>query len=85
MIFSKKKYKVSLRGRSGVVYQEGKRSALIEAEMMIGLTDLVIYSKSLEFWQPPHESEIVTSDDKLRIRENVIKELEAKGLNIEWE
>lgn len=85
MIFSKNKYKVSLRGRSGVIYQEGKKSALIEAEMMTGPTDLVIYLDSLRFWQSPYEDEIVTLDDKLRIKENVTKELEVKSLNIEWE
>ncbi len=74
-----------MRGRSGIIYQEAGKSTLIEAEMMRGLTDLVIYSDSFKFWQSPHEDEIVTLDDKSRNRENVIKELEAKGLNIDWE
>ena len=42
-MFGSKNFKVSLKGRSGIVYTEGKHSALIEAEMMTGTTDFVIY------------------------------------------
>ena len=85
MFFNSKKYKVSLRGRSGVIYKEGKRTMHIEAEMMVGPTDLVIYSDSLCCWQPPHEDDVLTVEDKQRIKENIIKELEKNGLNIDWE
>ena len=52
---------------------------------MTGPTDLVIYLESLKFWQSPHRDEKVAFDDKVRIKENVSKELEARGLNIDWE
>ncbi|HEY3373442.1 MAG TPA: Imm74 family immunity protein [Candidatus Aquicultor sp.] len=85
MSFSKKEYKVRLRGRSAVIYEEGERKAILEAEMMAGPTDLVIYLESLRCWQPPYENEVLSSEDKQRIKENITKELEAKGLNIVWE
>ncbi len=85
MLHRKKKYKVRLHGRSGVVYEEGERSVLIEAEMMAGPTDLVIYSDSIRYWQSPHEGKVISPDEKQRIKENITKELEDKGLNIDWE
>ena len=85
MFFGQKKYIVSLRGRSGVIYIEGKKTVLIEAEMLTGPTDLVIYLECLTRWQHPNEHEILTIDDKKRIKQNVSEELENKGIIIDWE
>jgi hypothetical protein len=85
MLFKKKTFKVKMRGRSGVIYEEGVRCILIDAEMMIGTTDLVIYADSLQHWQPPYDAEVITPDDKRRIISNITNELESKGLNIDWE
>lgn len=85
MIFRRKKYKVSLKGRSGITYLEGDRIANIEAEMMTGDIDLVIYFDRFRAWAPPNEKDYITEEDRKRIRENVTEELESKGMVLDWE
>jgi hypothetical protein len=58
---------------------------LIEAEMMTGSTDLVIYFDRIRSWQAPYEDQEISEDDKMRIKKNISKELERKGLVVEWE
>jgi len=85
MVFRKERFKVKLRGRSAVVYEEGGKIVMIEAEMLTGETDLVIYVDSIGQWQPPHENEAISQDEKNTIKANVTTALEKKGLVIEWE
>lgn len=85
MFFSSKKYKVSLNGRSGVTYSEGKRKALIEAELLLGQMNLAIYFNSFHSWQPPFEKDVVTDEERQRMKLNISKELEKKGFNIDWD
>ena len=85
MIFRKDCYKVKLRGRSGVVYEEGGKTVEIEAEMLAGEIDMVIYFDSIRNWQSPHENEAISLDEKNRIKENITVALKEKGLVIEWE
>ena len=85
MLFLKQSYRVTMRGRSGVVYEEGGKTVNIEAELLTGEIDLVLYFDSIRHWQPPHEREVISQDEKWRIKENVTAALEGKGLSIEWE
>ena len=85
MFFKSKGYKVALKGRSGVLYSEGDHKAQIEAEMLAGSTDFVIYFDMFNSWLPPFENEAITSEDKQRIKQNISQELESKGLVIEWD
>ncbi|PTN12730.1 Imm74 family immunity protein [Nitrosomonas aestuarii] len=85
MFFDSRDYNVSLKGRSRIIYSEGKRKAHIESEMLTGSTDLVIYFDRFRAWQSPFEKINVTDEDKQRIKRNISKELEGKGLVIEWE
>lgn len=84
MLFNSKKYKVILKGRSGILYSEGDHKAQIEAEMMVDSTDLVIYFDTFCSWLPPFENEILSNDDKQRIKQNISEELKSKNLIIEW-
>lgn len=85
MFFKKDRYKVKLRGRSRVIYQEDGKSVQIEAEMLAEEIDLVIYFDSIRHWEPPHENDMISLDDKKRIKKNVTAALKEKGLTIEWE
>jgi hypothetical protein len=85
MFFGNKAFKVSLKGRSGIVYSEGGRTAKIEAEIMAGDTDLVIYFSLFRTWEPPSEDDLLADEDRQRIRDNIAKELESKGMTLEWE
>lgn len=85
MFFRSKGYKVALDGRSGVLYSEGDHKARIEAEMLAGATDFVIYLATFHSWLPPFDKEVITDEDKRRIKQNISREIEDKGLAIEWD
>lgn len=85
MLFKSKGYKVTLKGRSGVLYSEGDHEAQIEAEMLADSTDIVIYFDAFCSWLTPFDNEIITNDVKHRIKQNISRELESKGLVIEWD
>ena len=84
MFFGSKEYKVSIKGRSSVIYAEGQREARIETEMLTGPTDLVIYFEQFRSWQPPFQNDVLSERDRQRIKSNIAKELEASGLTLEW-
>jgi len=46
--------------------------------MLTGETDLVIYVDSIGQWQPPHENEAISQDEKNTIKANVTTALEKK-------
>ncbi|MGI9318521.1 MAG: Imm74 family immunity protein [bacterium] len=85
MVFQKEHFKIKLRGRSGVVYEEGSKRVIIEAEMLKGEIDLVIYVDSIMHWQPPHEKDAISQDERKTIRANVTAALVNNGLTVEWE
>jgi hypothetical protein len=83
MWFKRQPYRVKLKGRTGLVYEENGKSMLVDSEMLAGPTfDIVIYTDSLKGWQPPHEHESLTEGDKARIKENISKAL--SNLRIDW-
>ncbi|NQZ07408.1 MAG: hypothetical protein HRT35_09640 [Algicola sp.] len=84
MFFSSKQYRLSINGPSEFLYSEGKRKALIDAEVMLEPLDFVIYLDSFHSWLPPFDKDIITNEDRLRIRENMSRDLEKKGLRVEW-
>lgn len=85
VFFNKDRYKVKLRGRSRIIYREEGKSVQIEVEMLAEEIDLVIYFDSIRHWELPHENEMISLDDKKRIKKNVTAALKEKGLAIEWE
>ena len=85
MFCGRNRYKVKLRGRSGVVYEEGGKTVQIEAEMLAEEIDLVIYFESIRHWESPHENESISLEERKRIKANVTAALKEKGLAIEWE
>ena len=83
-MFFCKGYKVKLTGRAGLIYSEGKKRMRVDSELLGARNaDMVIWSSSIEKWEPPHEAERVSLEDKLRIRENISKSL--KRLRVIWQ
>jgi hypothetical protein len=54
-------------GRSGFTYHFESYAAEVEAEMLVGPINYVIYSSTIEKWLPPHENEQLTEEDRQRI------------------
>ena len=68
-----------------VLFTKKEKSALIEAEILAGPTDMVIYLERLRSWEPPHDHKVISPDEKRRMRENITQELKGKGLVIDWD
>jgi len=66
---------------------EGKL-IVIECEAYLpgyGSPDFVIYSNSIQNWEPPHESEQITDEERKRILEALQLELKQKDVSFEIE
>lgn len=86
MFWSKKPFKVKLKGRSGIEYIEGERRVLISSEFMAGEDPgIVIYSSGLTNWDPPHDHENLSESDLERIKSNVFEDLKRHKIIAEWD
>jgi hypothetical protein len=62
----------------GFRYREGERAMRIYAEYNVP-TGMAIWSSSVCAWEPPHDKETLTADDKRRIIRNVSDVIEFVG------
>lgn len=84
MFFNKKNYKLEITGRAGLLYKEDKKSMKIDSEMLAGsIHDVVIYTDSINQWNPPFENEFVSKNDKDRILSNVKMDLESNSYKVD--
>jgi hypothetical protein len=76
-----------LMGRDGLKYSDGKRSVLIETEMLTGPVNRVIYAGLITHWLPPHEAEAISAAQRSEIAQMVRDYLVAQGRTVEvdWE
>lgn len=69
MFYNKKKFKVKITGRAGLIYQENGKAIEIDSEMLVGPEyDIVIYAKSIKEW---NDGKSVSGDEKNRILQNL--------------
>lgn len=78
-------FEVSTRGRGELVYTEGDRSLRIEAEMLTGSPDWVVYTDSIRRWEPPYEKEPISPERKGKVIANIRSHFRDKGLYVEME
>ena len=84
MLFNRKKNKVELQGRAGLIYKDNDKSMIIDSEMLAGPNfDMVIYQDSIRHWESPHKNEVIKEDEKNEIRSNITKEL--GNFHIDWQ
>ena len=82
MLFQSKKYKVNLRGRTGLTYTEDKKTIVIDSELFFDPAGVTIYCDSIQHWDAPTK-EILTSEEKTMIIHNIKSELEKKGYRVD--
>jgi hypothetical protein len=75
-------FRVTLQGRAGMLYREGKKKMEIDCEMLVGEFDYVVYTDTIRSWLPPHDAEAVTAEERERIRKNIAWAL--RSLKIDW-
>ncbi len=75
---------IRLLGREGLRYSEGGRSMEIDGEMLVGGdTNWVVYTDSIERWDPPHDAEPVDAEKKAEIVRAVLELLRARRVRAE--
>ncbi len=74
-----------MKDLSKIIYTEGDREVHIDVEMQAGPIDMVIYSNSLKNWEKPFDSELLTQEELVRIKERVNEDMKQSKLNVEWE
>lgn len=83
-MFRKRKTKLKLTGRAGMIYSDHGRVMKIDSEMLAsGEYDMVIYTRSLQAWQPPHENDPISEEELTQIKENI--EAHLKRCSIDWQ
>lgn len=76
-------FSIELLGRTGIRYTEGNRSMFIDSEMLALPRTFAIFADSIKAWNPPHQDEALTAEDRGRIIENVRRALEARGSHLQ--
>lgn len=78
------KVRVRVLGRAGLRYERGDHVMLVDSEMLAGPEyDMVIYSRSITTWQPPHENEPISEDERRSIAEDIEKRL--SRTRVDWQ
>jgi Zn-dependent M32 family carboxypeptidase len=68
-------------GRDEYKYIEGDRSLIVQAEMLSGTPQRVIYSRTIKKWLPPYDKENITDQKKKEILEKVCKYFELNKIS----
>lgn len=75
-MFKRRPYRVRVKGRAGLTYEEGNRKVTLDSEMLAGGDfDMVVYLASMEAWDPPDDATRLSQEDVSRIKKNVTSEL----------
>jgi hypothetical protein len=64
-------------------YVEGDRSMFVDSEVLAKPGAMALWGETIKRWDPPHESEIVGSDDRGRIIENIRRAFESQGYELQ--
>ena len=83
-MFRKNATKLKLTGRAGMIYSDKDRVLKIDSEMLAqGEYDLVVYERSMKNWQPPNDNQMITDEERARIKQDIERHL--KRCRIEWQ
>lgn len=77
-------FKVSIKSRSTLVYEENGKTLNIEIEMLSGEHDFVVYFKDIVKWSSPPE-QLLPEREKEVIRQRVTMDLERKNIKLDWD
>jgi hypothetical protein len=62
--------RVEVLGRTGIRYTESSRSCFVDSEVLASAA-IAVYVKGIRGWDPPHDDDPLTDDDRRRILENI--------------
>jgi hypothetical protein len=76
-------FSVEVLGRTGLRYVEGDRSMFIDSEVLAKPGAMALWSESVKRWDRPREAEVVGSEDRSRIIENLRMAFESQGYELQ--
>jgi hypothetical protein len=71
-----KKYKVIMKGRSGLLYKEGDKAITVDSELLSESLGIAIFTDGIKSWDAPFNEEALSDEDRKRIIGNIKKDLE---------
>ena len=74
---------VTILGRSGLRYRDGSRTAFIDAEMLAGATDLVVYVNTINAWEGTNQA--IGEEERDRIVANIRRVLDENRVTVEFQ
>lgn len=75
-------FSVQVLGRADLLYREGERQLVIESEMLATPSGLVIYTDSIQTWEPPFHHEEIAMAKKAQIIDNIRRAFRWTGYEI---
>jgi hypothetical protein len=76
-------YAVEVLGRTGIRYSENGKCISVDSEVLAGPSGMVIYTDSMNNWEPPHSDSPLTDSDRARIIENIKAAFLFRGFKIQ--
>lgn len=76
-------HRLYLVGRDAIKYSDGRRSVIVETEMLSGPVNRVVYAGLITHWLPPHQDERISTQERSEIVEMVRRLLSARGQGVE--
>jgi len=76
-------YSVEVLGRTGIIYSESGKVMQVDSEVLAGPSGMVIYTDSMNNWDPPHSGFPLTEADRARVVENIKAAFMFRGFKIQ--
>lgn len=75
--------RVTILGRSGLVYREGARTVNVDGEMLTGSHDFVVYVDSIRTWEDSGDA--IDAKERQRILSSIESAFRQQGLAVVFE
>jgi Immunity protein 74 len=76
-------FSVEVQGRTGILYSEGGKVMRIDSEVLAGPAGMMLYTDSMNGWDPPYSEVEVSVAEKSRIVENIKAAFLFRGFQIQ--
>jgi hypothetical protein len=73
---------VEVLGRTGIRYGEGGRRCFVDSEVL-AVPAIAVWPSGIRRWDPPHEKEPLTDDDRSRILANIADAFASQNWGLE--
>lgn len=83
-LFDRNRIRIIYRGRSRIIYKEGKKKMHVSFEWETPDGAVRIDTYSVRHWEPPFEDELVDTIKKQEILDNIRKDLEKRGATVRF-